>query len=658
MLWPFRSRRSAASADGGGASVPPRPLGEWRRLPALAGVISAQPTASSNRFVRTLPTRWQQPPVLQALGHDTGTEMRGGGDRNLAVSNSSPSVAGGRAAVAGTPAYRAAGAAVHSAEQGDIRRSRAAGRLTRPAQLSELAAAGTPSPLRPDGPLGAPSQPVGPPLIRSGQPPGDPQGGHSWMAQVPAGRPSWPTQRRGGPGESLSGPESPVPEAGGTRARKLTTPGLPRESVAGPERDNPSLSPPARQPDGAGPPPAGRSSGPAGGPGESRPDTDNRSDGTGRSSFPPAQPGAETTGSLPESPHDSSAGYSQGRPAPGLDSRRPAEAQNQGGYPRGPASGSGRLTESAEPDERRAGPPKREVARDAKSLPSLQQTGSRAAAPAIPAQPASRARGGLQAPADGPPSPSPQPSTDTPHKATGATGVPSTASPRRRRRGRLGPPLAHQRDSSEVPTESPSATAAAVADGPPRPLTSSSPPIAPAGRVVGRYRVPTSSQAGLEPTSPGATDPTPPSLGPLPHTTTVFGPRDPMPVRTPPALARDPKPGGARKTGHQSGISAQGRGAARAESAPTKDWPAVSRIAGEPRTPRPALARVAQADGHNPVTPSATAQPEVTSEMVTAAVLEPIVIDQLAQHLYGRIRGHLAAELLADRERAHLLTDL
>jgi hypothetical protein len=37
---------------------------------------------------------------------------------------------------------------------------------------------------------------------------------------------------------------------------------------------------------------------------------------------------------------------------------------------------------------------------------------------------------------------------------------------------------------------------------------------------------------------------------------------------------------------------------------------------------------------------------------------DPAALDQLANRLYGRIRGRLAAELLADRERAHLLTDL
>jgi len=43
---------------------------------------------------------------------------------------------------------------------------------------------------------------------------------------------------------------------------------------------------------------------------------------------------------------------------------------------------------------------------------------------------------------------------------------------------------------------------------------------------------------------------------------------------------------------------------------------------------------------------------------VDLATTDPAVLDRLAQRLYGRLRGHLAAELLADRGRAQLLTDL
>ncbi|HEV2372548.1 MAG TPA: hypothetical protein VGS19_10290 [Streptosporangiaceae bacterium] len=43
--------------------------------------------------------------------------------------------------------------------------------------------------------------------------------------------------------------------------------------------------------------------------------------------------------------------------------------------------------------------------------------------------------------------------------------------------------------------------------------------------------------------------------------------------------------------------------------------------------------------------------------LAASAAPDHAMLDQLAQRLYGRIRGHLAAELLADRERSQLLTD-
>jgi len=46
------------------------------------------------------------------------------------------------------------------------------------------------------------------------------------------------------------------------------------------------------------------------------------------------------------------------------------------------------------------------------------------------------------------------------------------------------------------------------------------------------------------------------------------------------------------------------------------------------------------------------------TEAVDLATADPAALDRLAQHLYGRLRGHFAAELLGDRERAQLLTDL
>jgi hypothetical protein len=54
----------------------------------------------------------------------------------------------------------------------------------------------------------------------------------------------------------------------------------------------------------------------------------------------------------------------------------------------------------------------------------------------------------------------------------------------------------------------------------------------------------------------------------------------------------------------------------------------------------------------------ASAGPAATATATAADPTDPAVLDRLAQRIYGRLRGHLAAELLADRERAQLLTDL
>lgn len=76
-----------------------------------------------------------------------------------------------------------------------------------------------------------------------------------------------------------------------------------------------------------------------------------------------------------------------------------------------------------------------------------------------------------------------------------------------------------------------------------------------------------------------------------------------------------------------------------AASSPSRAVPSPGRLAASPGpvVPSPGLAGPRSAD----------------TEVADGAAL-----DRLAQRLYGRLRGHLAAELLADRERAQLLTDL
>jgi hypothetical protein len=56
--------------------------------------------------------------------------------------------------------------------------------------------------------------------------------------------------------------------------------------------------------------------------------------------------------------------------------------------------------------------------------------------------------------------------------------------------------------------------------------------------------------------------------------------------------------------------------------------------------------------------PSQAGQPGSAAWTANQVPADPATLDQLAHRLYGRIRSQLAAELLADRERAHLLTDL
>jgi hypothetical protein len=92
--------------------------------------------------------------------------------------------------------------------------------------------------------------------------------------------------------------------------------------------------------------------------------------------------------------------------------------------------------------------------------------------------------------------------------------------------------------------------------------------------------------------------------------------------------------------------------------------PALNRGPGSPVSPYPVAGPVtADSAAAGPVSDnsatagSATAGP-ATAGPAAADPTDPASLDRLAQRLYGRLRGHLAAELLADREHAQLLTDL
>ena len=66
-------RRRGASGDVGASKVPEaprRPVGAWRESDPAMRVSADQPTAGSAGFVRALPTRWRQAPILGPLGHD------------------------------------------------------------------------------------------------------------------------------------------------------------------------------------------------------------------------------------------------------------------------------------------------------------------------------------------------------------------------------------------------------------------------------------------------------------------------------------------------------------------------------------------------------------------------------------------------------------
>ncbi|HEY4849301.1 MAG TPA: hypothetical protein VII22_00815, partial [Streptosporangiaceae bacterium] len=87
--------------------------------------------------------------------------------------------------------------------------------------------------------------------------------------------------------------------------------------------------------------------------------------------------------------------------------------------------------------------------------------------------------------------------------------------------------------------------------------------------------------------------------------------------------------------------------------------PVPNAAPGSPAPPFPAVGPATS--GLGPLNPPATS-PATTSPAAAgpsgADAADPASLDRLAQRLYSRLRGHLAAELLADREHAQLLTDL
>ena len=71
MRWIRRRRGASENPDRSQVpEAPKRPAGAWREADPAMRVSANQQTAGSARFVKALPTRWQQAPILGPLGHD------------------------------------------------------------------------------------------------------------------------------------------------------------------------------------------------------------------------------------------------------------------------------------------------------------------------------------------------------------------------------------------------------------------------------------------------------------------------------------------------------------------------------------------------------------------------------------------------------------
>ena len=835
MPWPFRSRRSTERADarradarsaevragdGGRASAAGRPFGQWRQLPALTGVIAAQPTSGSRQFTQTLPSRWQQPPVLGRLGHNVRAEAPSGTVSGLTVLPSLPSVASGPGVYPasaplgpdGAPASRAGGenlaggagwplaapglpgagpdqavaearGRIQGESPGDLPMpgppdDAPAAPLTRPAYPG-WDTAGTPSgpgaratgnrapmpqlPRLTSGPPSRPgtgSLPPRPPATSGPHPPGT--GASFGPGQPGTGGPEGLEQ----PGEGPEGPPGATAQSGEDSAARpippVTTPGGPLPGTAQPDAGPGPL---------AGPSTSGGSA--AGTPGQEdrrrrlsqdlASQRDQPVPGPGpvpgptgaRAQLPIAPPPPAAAGlaveESPAAPSSAGAGVPSTQARPGWGEAQRSPARQAPAPPQAPALAAPWL-------ERPPGPPSAGPAAPAVPVPGTPAPGrpapgvpaARSGIPGSAAGPAPAVPGDRQAPAAGADAPLADVADQAPATVDRPPGTPPGAGPRRRR-ARLGAPLADRPGISSVPSEpppgpvtraaaepappaaaqpAPPATAwpapAAVAQpvppatarlapaavarpvspavarpaplagaGPIAPLTSRRSPISSMTPMPSRHRSPT----GIQPGGPGpeprgassATLPAPGTVpGPPPYPPLALGVNDQAVASHAPAAldmaasrwpAATAVPVGAGPPGftRQPGLAGTTRASGRDTTVPARPAP--------PR-PVPAQPVVAPPAPAQPVLPQAAPSPAVQSGpapspavrsgprpspavqqqarppaaaaggMASQAPSDPAALDQLAHRLYGRIRSQLTAELLADRERAHLLTDL